>query len=52
MAPDGSRGDTAYFSILADESPAVRDGLLARLAAPRRSSGNVPDGAEELTPEA
>jgi len=32
VAPDGSRGDTAYFSILADEWPAVRDGLLARLA--------------------
>ncbi|MHA7134818.1 GNAT family N-acetyltransferase [Oerskovia turbata] len=32
VAPDGSRGDTAYFSILADEWPAVRDGLLARIA--------------------
>ncbi|MBO9554855.1 GNAT family protein [Cellulomonas sp.] len=31
VAPDGSRGDTAYFSILSDEWPAVRDGLLARL---------------------
>lgn len=31
VAPDGSRGDTAYFSVLADEWPAVRDGLLARL---------------------
>jgi RimJ/RimL family protein N-acetyltransferase len=33
VAPDGSRGDTAYFSILADEWPRVRDGLLARLGA-------------------
>lgn len=32
VAPDGSRQDTAYFSILLDEWPAVRDGLLARLA--------------------
>jgi RimJ/RimL family protein N-acetyltransferase len=31
VAADGSRGDTAYFSILAPEWPAVRDGLLARL---------------------
>lgn len=31
LAPDGSRGDTAYFSILPDEWPAVRAGLLARL---------------------
>ncbi|MEN1974220.1 GNAT family N-acetyltransferase [Cellulomonas sp. P4] len=34
LAPDGSRGDTAYFSVLADEWPGVRDGLLARLAGP------------------
>ncbi|NHT19193.1 GNAT family protein [Cellulomonas sp. IC4_254] len=33
LAPDGSRGDTAYFSILPDEWPAVRAGLLARLDA-------------------
>lgn len=33
LAPDGSRGDTAYFSILPDEWPAVRAGLLARLGA-------------------
>lgn len=32
VAPDGSRGDTAYFSILADEWPDVRDALLDRLA--------------------
>ncbi|MFE6234520.1 GNAT family N-acetyltransferase [Cellulosimicrobium sp. NPDC057862] len=32
VAPDGSRQDTAYFSILLDEWPTVRDGLLARLA--------------------
>lgn len=32
VAPDGSRQDTAYFSILRDEWPTVRDGLLARLA--------------------
>lgn len=31
VAPDGSRQDTAYFSILLDEWPTVRDGLLARL---------------------
>ena len=31
VRPDGSRGDTAYFSILADEWPAVRAGLEARL---------------------
>ncbi len=31
VAADGSRGDTAYFSILAPEWPAVRAGLLARL---------------------
>ncbi|WP_435738310.1 GNAT family protein [Cellulosimicrobium sp. PMB13] len=33
VAPDGSRQDTAYFSILVDEWPAVRDGLLRRLDA-------------------
>lgn len=33
IAPDGSTGDTAYFSIVDDEWPAVRDGLLQRLAA-------------------
>lgn len=32
VAADGSRGDTAYFSILRDEWPAVRAGLEARLA--------------------
>ncbi|GGC03583.1 GNAT family N-acetyltransferase [Cellulomonas carbonis] len=32
VAPDGSRGDTAYFSVLADEWPAVRRGLQERLA--------------------
>lgn len=32
LAADGSRGDTAYFSILADEWPAARAGLEARLA--------------------
>lgn len=31
MAPDGSRGDSAYFSILPAEWPGVRDGLLTRL---------------------
>lgn len=35
LAPDGSRGDTAYFSILPDEWPAVRDALVARLAGTR-----------------
>ena len=33
LAPDGSRGDSAYFSILSDEWPAVRAGLEARLSA-------------------
>ncbi|RMI14427.1 GNAT family N-acetyltransferase [Cellulomonas triticagri] len=32
LAPDGSRGDTAYFSVLPEEWPGVRAGLLARLA--------------------
>jgi RimJ/RimL family protein N-acetyltransferase len=33
IAPDGSEGDTLYFSILSDEWPGVRDGLEARLMA-------------------
>ena len=33
IAPDGSRGDTVYYSILAREWPDVRDRLLTRLAA-------------------
>ncbi|WP_019135201.1 GNAT family N-acetyltransferase [Cellulomonas massiliensis] len=33
-SPDGTVADTAYFSVLADEWPAVRAGLLARLAGP------------------
>lgn len=33
LAPDGTRGDSAYFSILPDEWPAVRTALVARLAA-------------------
>ncbi|PZR53585.1 GNAT family N-acetyltransferase [Xylanimonas oleitrophica] len=32
VAADGSTGDTAYFSVLDDEWPAVRAGLEARLA--------------------
>ena len=32
IAPDGSEGDTLYFSILSDEWPGVREGLEARLA--------------------
>lgn len=32
IAADGTRGDTAYFSILAPEWPSVRAGLEARLA--------------------
>jgi N-acetyltransferase len=32
IAPDGSAGDTLYFSILSDEWPGVREGLEARLA--------------------
>lgn len=35
LAPDGTRGDTAYFSILPEEWPAVRDALVARLAGAR-----------------
>ena len=31
VRPDGSRGDTAYFSVLADEWPRVRAGLRDRL---------------------
>lgn len=33
IAPDGSEGDTLYFSILSDEWPDVRDRLEARLTA-------------------
>ena len=33
IAPDGSEGDTLYFSILSDEWPGVRDGLEDRLTA-------------------
>lgn len=32
IAPDGSEGDTLYFSILSDEWSGVREGLEARLA--------------------
>lgn len=32
VAADGSRGDTAYFSVIAEEWPAVRAGLESRLA--------------------
>lgn len=32
VGPDGARGDSAYFSILAPEWPSVRAGLEARLA--------------------
>lgn len=32
LAPDGSRGDTVYFSVLRDEWPATRASLEARLA--------------------
>lgn len=35
VGPDGSRGDTAYFSILAPEWPPVRARLLDRLGADR-----------------
>lgn len=35
LVPDGTRGDTAYFSILPEEWPAVRDALVARLAGAR-----------------
>ena len=31
VRPDGTVRDSAYFSVLADEWPGVRDGLLARL---------------------
>ncbi|WP_020015672.1 GNAT family N-acetyltransferase [Promicromonospora sukumoe] len=33
IAPDGSEGDTLYFSILSDEWPGVREGLETRLTA-------------------
>lgn len=33
LAPDGTLADTAYFSVVADEWPGVRAGLLARLSA-------------------
>ncbi len=33
VAPDGSEGDTLYFSILSDEWTGVREGLEARLTA-------------------
>ncbi|MFD7021391.1 GNAT family N-acetyltransferase [Promicromonospora sukumoe] len=33
VAPDGSEGDTLYFSVLSDEWPGVRDGLVSRLTA-------------------
>ena len=36
ILPDGSRRDSVYYSILADEWPAVRKRLTARLAAGRR----------------
>ena len=32
IAPDGTRGDTVYFSVLAREWPTVREGFLTRLA--------------------
>lgn len=35
VAADGSRGDTAYFSVLAEEWPRVRDGLRDRLGIAR-----------------
>lgn len=34
VAADGTRGDTAYFSVLAPEWPHVRQGLAHRLATP------------------
>ncbi len=34
LAPDGSRGDSVYFSVLADEWPAARARLRARLGLP------------------
>jgi N-acetyltransferase len=42
LAPDGSRGDTAYFSILPEEWPAVRDGLVARLAGTGERARSTP----------
>jgi RimJ/RimL family protein N-acetyltransferase len=35
IMPDGSLRDSAYFSVLADEWPAVKAGLQAKLAARR-----------------
>ncbi len=50
-APDGSLGGTAYFSILAPEWPAVRDGLLARLGddavAGQAASGSRQSGPDD-----
>ncbi len=43
LRPDGSRGASLYFSVLADEWPAVRDRLLARLA-----GEDVPDDRTHL----
>lgn len=43
LRPDGTRGASMYFSVLADEWPAVRDRLLARLA-----GRAVPDGRTHL----
>jgi DNA-binding LacI/PurR family transcriptional regulator len=46
-----SRGDTACVPVLTGERPAVSHGSLARLTAPQRSWGNVPDAADGLTRE-
>ena len=44
VRPDGSRGDTAYFSVLAAEWPAVRAGLQRRLAGTVAAEGPVTPG--------
>ncbi|MEV7605620.1 GNAT family protein [Paenarthrobacter sp. NPDC089322] len=45
-APDGSRSDTAVFSVLRAEWPGIRDGLMERLAS------DVSPGADALAADA
>ena len=42
IRPDGTLRDTVYFSIVAGEWPAVRDGLLARLTAAQHPVSKEP----------
>ncbi len=43
LAPDGSRGDSVYFSVLADEWPAARARLRTRLGLPGSDEPAAPD---------